>query len=182
METDSPTPAITYQNRFVDEFQRQYLPADDLPGFELLPYASSQTTTNPPIITRPSVGYSMIDLARSLRIPSYLKTKPSGPVIVPQTKITVPVGKENTLFRNICDTLHKALDERVSDYDKDNCRAADAVLLAIPTSVCERLIFGKRMGKDQYWEGEIELLLGHMTRVAKLKMPGSLLSTVCTWA
>jgi hypothetical protein len=170
MEIDSPTPAI-YHNRFLDEFQHQFLPAEDLPGFGLLPYAPSQTTTDPPIITRPSLGYSFSPVPFELHPPS--KPQPSGPVIVPQTKITVPVGKENTLFRNICDTLDKALDEwdaRVSDYDKDNCRDAEAVLLAIPTSVCERVIFGKRMGKDKYWEGEIELLTGD-ARVAKLKMP-----------
>jgi len=165
------TPPLRQSRTIIDEFQHQYLPADDIPGSKLLPYTPSPTTTDPTIINRPSLGYSFSPIPFELHPTS--RPQPSGPVIVPKTEITVPVGKENILFRNICDTLDKALDEwdaRVSDYDKDNCRAADAVLLAIPTSVCERLIFGKRMGKGKYWEGEIELLTGH-TRVAKLKMP-----------
>jgi hypothetical protein len=97
---------------------------------------------------------------------------PSAPTIAPPADITIPVGQEMTLFHKLCGTLDMALDEwdrSVPDDDKESCPDSTAVILNIQDLyVSEKLIFGKRVGKNEYWEGQIELTPGD-TRVCKLK-------------
>jgi hypothetical protein len=101
------------------------------------------------------------------------KVEPTSKVIVPKTKVTVPLGQENALFRQACDTLDRALHEwktTVSDFDKDHNIDGETIILNIPTYISETVVYGKRVGKDQYWEGGIELWPGD-TRVMKLRVP-----------
>jgi hypothetical protein len=101
------------------------------------------------------------------------KVEPTSKVIVPKTKVTVPLGQENAFFRQTCDTLDRALHEwktTVSDFDKDHNIDGETIILNIPTYISETVVYGKRVGKDQYWEGGIELWPGD-TRVMKLRLP-----------
>jgi hypothetical protein len=101
------------------------------------------------------------------------KAEPVSEIIVPQTKITVPIGQENALFRQTCETLDRALHEwntTVPDIDKDKNPKSETIILNIPNYVSEKLVYGKRVGKDKYWEGGIELWPSD-TRVMKLRLP-----------
>jgi hypothetical protein len=60
-------------------------------------------------------------------------------------------------------------EERVSDEDKEHNPNTDVIILDIPSYLSERIIYGKRPGGKQYWEGDIDLLPGH-TRVVKLRL------------
>jgi len=93
-----------------------------------------------------------------------------GPSIESSSHITVPLGEENAVFRRVCDVLDKALaewDSIVSALDRDRNPNTDAILLNIPDYLSERLIYGKRVGKNEYWEGEVNLCPGD-THVVKL--------------
>ena len=95
----------------------------------------------------------------------------SAPVITPTSQITVKIGEENKLFRQVCDILDKALEEwdsKVSDFDKDNNSSTDTILLNLPFYLSERIIYGKRVGEARYWEGDINLWPGD-TGVVKLR-------------
>jgi hypothetical protein len=59
-------------------------------------------------------------------------------------------------------------DRSVPDVDKDSCPDTAAVILKIHEYVSEKVIFGKRIGKNEHWVGEINLYPGD-TRVAKLR-------------
>jgi len=86
-----------------------------------------------------------------------------GHSIESSSHITVPLGEENAVFRRVCDVLDKALAERnstVSAPDRDHNPNTDAIILNIPDYLSERLIFGKRVGKNDYWEGEVDLCPG----------------------
>jgi len=95
-----------------------------------------------------------------------------GHSIESSSHITVALGEENVVFRWVCDVLDEALaewDSTVSALDRDHNLNTDAIILNIPDYLSERLIYGKRVGKNEYWEGEVDLCPGD-THVVKLQV------------
>jgi hypothetical protein len=180
-QMDTPPVAVRYENRYADHYYQNPTPAT--PDIQVSPASelSLRTQTQSGALSPPSLP-SRFDLCPSpvpFRLPvqqphiQLLADSPRAEVtqIEPLTDITVPVGDENSVFRNLCDTLDKALqewNENVSDYDKDNEKSSDAIILNLPAPVSERLIYGRRMGEIRYWEGQILVWPGS-TYVAKLK-------------
>jgi hypothetical protein len=181
MDIDTPPLAVRYQNRYADDFLQNPPPAS--PDIHASPASemSLDTPTQPPAVP------SLPPRPRAHRYPSpvpfrlavqhshiqLLEDSPRAEVtpIEAVTAITVPVGDETVVFRNLCDTLDKALqewNENVSDYDKENEESSDAIILNLPAPVSERLIYGRRTGENRFWEGQILVWPGK-TYVAKLK-------------
>ena len=168
MDLDSPQPT-RYHNVYAPEYPRPTAAiAVESPGSEMSVYTPTQTTIVPPPFAR---------IPRPSPVPFPLRaentrqqTQPAAPIITPSSNITVPVGQENAVFRKLCDMLDKSLDdwnESVSDYDKDHHPTSRAIVLNISEFMSEKIIYGKRAGKNQYWEGLIDILPGD-ARVVKL--------------
>jgi len=181
MDIDTPPLAVRYQNRYADDFLQNPPPAS--PDIHASP-ASEMSLYTP---TQPAAVPSLPPRSRADRYPSpvpfrlpvkqsHIRLFEDSPRaeathIEAVTDITIPVGGETVVFRNLCDTLDKALqkwNENVSDYDKENEKSSDAIILDLPAPVSERLIYGQRMGENKFWEGQILVWPGN-THVAKLK-------------
>ena len=183
MDLDTPPAAVSYENLYADHCIQNPTPASpDIQASPASEEMSLRTQTQRRAASPPPPLPSRFDPYPSsvlFRLPEQQphiqlledSLRAGVPQIEPVTDITVPVGDETVVFRNLCDTLDKALqewNENVSDYDKDNEKSSDAIILNLPAPVSERLIYGRRMGENRFWEGQILVWPGS-TYVAKLK-------------
>ena len=174
MDIDSPPSTTRYHNRYADDFLPSYVSeqenVDRSPGSEMSIYTSTQTTTVPPPHARlphgqfPSpVPFNIQQRSTHPETHTTTPAQSSKPAIKPISEITVAVGEENTVFTRVCDTLDNALaewEERVSDEDKEHNPSTDVIVLNIPSYLSERIIYGKRPGGKQYWEGDLDTFAG----------------------
>jgi hypothetical protein len=187
MEVDSP-PSIRYDNRYLDNFispQPSRAPVSTSPDSEMgSVYMPTMTTSLPPFVQqRQFLDITPVPFNLSVSQPSQhdqavaMLPHPSPitpsivePPIEPQTELTIAPGMENAVFRKAYDALDSALitwSRTVAPFLGENVPTKQQVILDIPY-ISERLIYGLRTSKRQYWEGEFYLSPYH-THVIKLE-------------
>jgi hypothetical protein len=166
MDIDSPFHTPRYHNLYADDI------VPTRPVSEMTP---TQTTTVPPPQQGLAPGEYPSPVPFSLHPepvrPSAPTPQSPEPVITSSSEpVTVTIGEENAVLRRVCDTLDGALaewDAHVTDFDKDNSPSMEAIALNIPGYISERIIYGRRPGKQRYWEGDLTIWPGH-SHVVKL--------------